>query len=117
MEKGLQVKESEWQLDAQKDKDMCFSLEFPEGNNPINTLILCCAQSLQLCPTLCDPMDHSLLGSSVHGILQARILEWVAMPSSRGSSPPRDRTQVSYVSCIGRQVLYHQLQLGSPSSH
>ena len=41
-------------------------------------------------------------GSSVHGILQARILEWVAMPSSRGSSPPRDQTQVSYISCIGR---------------
>ena len=43
-------------------------------------------KSLQLCLTLCDPMDCSLLGSSVHGILQARILEWVAMPSCRGSS-------------------------------
>ena len=41
------------------------------------------------CPTLCDPMPYSLPGSSVHGILQARILEWVAMPSSRGSSQPR----------------------------
>ena len=51
-----------------------------------------CAQS---CPTLCDPMEHSLPGSSVHVILQARILEWVAMPSSRGSSQPRDRNQVS----------------------
>ena len=40
----------------------------------------------QLCPTLCDPMDYSALGFSVHGILQARILEWVAMPFSRGSS-------------------------------
>ena len=46
------------------------------------------AKSLQLCPTLCDPMDYSLPGSSVHGILQTRILEWVAMPSSRGSSRP-----------------------------
>ena len=46
----------------------------------------------QLCPTLCDPMDCSLPGSCVHGILQARILEWVAMPSSRGSSLPKDRT-------------------------
>ena len=44
------------------------------------------AKSLQSCPTLCDPMDYSLPGSSVHGILQARILEWVAMSSSRGSS-------------------------------
>ena len=44
------------------------------------------AKSLQLCLTLCSPMDHSQLGSSVHWILQAGILEWVAMPSSRGSS-------------------------------
>ena len=43
--------------------------------------------------------------SSVHGMLQARILEWVAMPSSRGSSQAGDQTRVSYVSCIGRQVL------------
>ena len=48
------------------------------------------AKSLQSCLTLCDPMDGSLLGSSVHGILQARILEWVGMPSSRGSSRPGD---------------------------
>ena len=46
-------------------------------------------------PTLCNPMDCSLPGSSVHGMLQARILEWVAMLSSRGSSQPRDWTQVS----------------------
>ena len=45
----------------------------------------------QSCPTLCDPMDCSLPGFSVHGILQARILEWIAIPSSRGSSQPRDR--------------------------
>ena len=45
-----------------------------------------CAKSLQSCLTLCDPMDCSLTGSSVHGILQARILEWDTMPSSRGSS-------------------------------
>ena len=46
-------------------------------------------------------MDSSLPGSSVHGILQARILEWVAMPSSRRSSRPRDQTHISYVSYIG----------------
>ena len=51
----------------------------------------------QLCPTLRDPMHCSLPGSSVLGILQARILEWVAMPSTRGSSQPRDRTQVSHI--------------------
>ena len=49
----------------------------------------------QSCPTLCDPMDNSLPDSSVHGILQARILKWIAMPSPRGSSLPRDQTQVS----------------------
>ena len=51
----------------------------------------------QLCPTLCDPMDCSLPSSSIHGILQARILEWVAISFSRGSSRPRDRTQVSHI--------------------
>ena len=56
---------------------------------------------------LCYPMDHSPPGSSVHGILQARILECVAMPSSRGSSPPRDWTHISHISCIGRWVLHH----------
>ena len=64
-----------------------------------------CAKLLQLYPTLCDPMDCSPPGSSVHGILQARILEWVAMPSSRGSSQPRDQTHISYISCIGGQFL------------
>ena len=65
------------------------------------------AQSLQSCLTLCDTMDCSPPGSSVHGILQARILEWVAMPLSRGSSRPRDRTPVAYGSCFGSQVLEH----------
>ena len=50
---------------------------------------------VQSCPTLCDPMDCSLLGSSIHGIFQARILEWVAVSFSRGTSRPRDWTQVS----------------------
>ena len=49
------------------------------------------------CPSLCDLMDCSSPGSSVHGILQARILEWGAIPFSRGSSWPRDRTQVSCI--------------------
>ena len=52
----------------------------------VSSSLCMCAKSLQSCPTLCDPMDCSLPGSSVHGILQASILEWVAMPSSRGSS-------------------------------
>ena len=71
-----------------------------------------CAKSLQSCLTLCDSMDCSLPGSSVPGLLQSRILEWVAIPSSSGSSQPRDH-QAS-ISCIGRQVLYHQHHLRSP---
>ena len=51
----------------------------------------------QSCPTLCDPMDCNLPGSSLHGILQARVLEWVAISFSRGSSRPRDRTRVSCI--------------------
>ena len=54
----------------------------------------------QSCPTLCDPMDCSPPGFSVHGILQPRILEWVAMLSSRGSFQPRGRTPISCVSGI-----------------
>ena len=55
-----------------------------------------CAKLLQSCPTLCNPMDCSPPAPRVHGILQARILQWVAMLCSRGSSLPRDRTRVSY---------------------
>ena len=60
-----------------------------------------------LCPVLCDPMDCSPPGSSVHGIFQARILQRVTIAFSRGSSRPKGRTPISCVSCVGRQVLYH----------
>ena len=66
-----------------------------------------CAKLLQSYLTLWDPMNYSLPGSSVYGVFQARILDWVAISFSRGSSLPRDRTHVSYVYCIGRGVLYH----------
>ena len=59
-------------------------------------------------------MDCNQPGSSVHGILQARILEWVAMPSARGSSQARDWTLISYISCLGTWVLYHYRHLGVP---
>ena len=80
-------------------------MELPSQTVP--TLMCMLTKSLQLCPTLCDPIDHSLPVSSVHGILHARILEWVAISSSRGSSEPRHQTCISYISCIGTQVLYH----------
>ena len=71
-----------------------------------------CDKSLQSCPVLFNLMDHSPPGSSVCGILQARILEWVAMPSSRGSLKPRDRTCVS---CFLRwQIAY--LPLAPPGN-
>ena len=68
--------------------------------------LFCCGGCLvtKSCLTLCDPMDCSPPGSSVHGISQARILEQVAISFSRGSSWPRDWT---HVFCIGRQILYH----------
>ena len=66
----------------------------------------------QSCPTLCDPMDCSLPGSSVHGIFQIRIWEWVAIPFFRGSSRPRDQTQ-GLMLC--RQILYHLSHEGSPT--
>ena len=70
-------------------------------------LLCLCVLSLQSCPTLCNPMDCSPPGSSVHGILQARTLEGAAVPSSRGASRPRDWTRVSCISCIGRWILYN----------
>ena len=64
----------------------------------------------QLCLTLCDPMDCSPPGSSAHGISQARILEWVAMSFSRGSSHPRDQTNIS---CIAGRLFI----TGPPGKH
>ena len=61
----------------------------------------------QSCLTLCDPTDHSPSGSCVYGIFQARILGWIAISFSRGTSQPRDRISISCASCIGRQTLYH----------
>ena len=59
---------------------------------PLETVLKCESEVLQSCLTLCDPMDCSLPGSSVHGIYQARVLEWIAASFSRGSSVPRDQT-------------------------
>ena len=81
-------------------------------NLPLGTM--CMWSVIQLCPTVGNPMDCSPPSSPVHGILQASILEWVAMPSSRGSSQPRDQIRVSWISCIdqvGSSPLSH---LGSP---
>ena len=79
--------------------------EHTHTQSPGSIIWLCvCVFVTQSCCILCNPVDCSLPGSSVHGILQARIPQWVAISSCRGSSRPRDRTCVS---CIGRLILYH----------
>ena len=74
--------------------------------DPREECMCVCAKSFQSFLTLCDLMDCSPQGSSVHDILQARTLEWVPLPSSRRSSQPMNWTHVSYVSYIGRQDPY-----------
>ena len=66
-----------------------------------------CAKLLQSCLTLCDPKDCSPLSSSVHRILQARILDWVAISSFRGSSQPRNQTGIACISYIVRKILFN----------
>ena len=107
-----------WTLDDEMSPSISLPLALlchPWG--PMHWSCCCHPESLkvkvkvaQLCLALCDPMDCSPPGSSVHGILQARILEWVAISSSRGSSWPRDHTWGSW---IGRQILYHLSHQGS----
>ena len=77
------------------------------GRKAITKLLIVVVLVTQSCSTLFDPMDCSLPGSFVHRIFQARILEWVAISSSRGSSQPGYQTHISYISCICRKVLYH----------
>ena len=84
-----------------------FTSSFALHSSPRSPPACMQAKSLQSCPTLCDPMDCSPPGSSVYGILQARILEWVVMPSSKESSQSRGGIHFSYISCIGRWVIYH----------
>ena len=67
---------------------------------------VCACMCAQSCPTLCEPMDSSPPDSSVYGIVQARILEWVAISSSRACSQPRKWTCVYCVSYTSRQILY-----------
>ena len=74
----------------------CFSLK-QEPQTHVKVTAVSESEVTQLCPTLCDPMDCSLSGSSIHGIFQARVLEWVTVSFSRGSSRPRNRTRVSHI--------------------
>ena len=95
-ERGQMTQETIWVHRKQTMKD-------PEKGKPVLNLQSKTMHQRSVAKsrwTLCDPMDCSPPGSSVHGIFQARILEWVVLPSSRGPSRPRDQTCVSQVSCI-----------------
>ena len=80
----------------------CWVLIIGNSRPPCTCICYCCLVA-KSCLTLCDPMDCGPPGSSIHGISQARLLEWVAVSVSRGSSQPRDWAHVSW---IGRQILY-----------
>ena len=84
-----------------------FNISFKNNAIKVSLLVfsVLCDKFLQVYPTL-TPWT-SLPGSSVHGILQARTLEWIAISSSRGSSQSRDQTSISDTSCVARWVLYH----------
>ena len=115
---GLEItqkpKRQHWNLKQKpkQTKNGCFGhlAHCPPGDplslykDRIKEYVCVCAYS---CPTLCCPVDCSPPGSSVHGIYRARILEWVAISSCRGSSWPRDQTCILCISCIGRRILYH----------
>ena len=95
------------------------------AKQPKENVIYHCVRA-QSHPTICDPMDYSLPGSSVHRIFQARIMEWVASFSSSGSSEPKDQTHVYRTSCIAygffttkppgkRDMSYHTIKIRSTS--
>ena len=84
----------------------------PNRREEIETVCVCVC--VQLCSTLQELMDYNLPGSSIHGIFQTRILEWVAISYCSGSSQPRHRTRISNISCIGRWILYHCIAWEAP---
>ena len=95
-------------------KDMCTNIHTHTHHFLLSFLIANVCVCAQSCLTLCDSKDWSPPGSSVHGIFQAKILEWVAIPFSRGSFQPRDQIFTSCISCIGRRILYHYATWEAP---
>ena len=102
---SLSVKSS-WAL----DHSLTLWVSCPDALAPTACCMSMCAEFVcaLLCLTLCNPMDCSQPGSSVRGIFQAGILEWVAISFSRGSSWPRDWNLIFCISCTGRWILYHR---------
>ena len=80
-----------------------------QSESVVHTCVCMCAKSLQPCLTLCDPMDCSPPGSSVHGILQARTLEWAAMPSPKGYIPLSHLFQISFPFRLPQSIEYSSL--------
>ena len=115
-------KESLWEWPlvgcCHPQRQLCFSLSHcphvtPYNSSPVLPAVLnASCMHAQSCLTLCNPMGYSPPGASIHGVFQARILEWVAIPFSRGSSQSRDQTHVSSIFCIGK----HSLPLSHPGS-
>ena len=102
-----------WRLDSTSLYPLQFTcLQYSRYHDIV--VALACAQSLQLCPALCNHMDCSPPGSSVHRILLARIVEWVAMPSSRGYSQPTDWIQVFCIFLIAGEFFTTE-PLGKPN--
>ena len=112
VEKGIEGKKILEEIVAEKCSYLNSPKEFKNPRkvrhkeNHTEALCFCCVCA-QWCLTPCDPMDCSLPGSSVHGILHARILEWVASSFSRESTEPRNWTHTFCVSCTGGQILSH----------
>ena len=106
---------SEWPLVGccHPQRELCFSLSHcphvtPYNSSPVLPAVLnASCMHAQSCLTLCNPMDYSPPDASIHGVFQARILEWVVIPFSRGSSQSRDRTDVTSIFCIGKRIIYH----------
>ena len=96
------------------NKNMANTVEDTESKCREGTLLNFLSSCAQSSVILCNPMDCSPPCSSAHGTIQARILEWVAISYSRGSSWPKDWTCLSCVSYTGRHILYHSHHLGSP---
>ena len=97
-----------FQKENTASQDSSVFWDFPEkAKNPTRAWFACVFSVTKSHPALCDPMDCSPPGSSLCGTSQTRILEQVAISSSKASSQPRDQTHVSCVSWIGMQILYH----------
>ena len=98
--------------------ERCWQITESQENMPLRrNPCMCMCSVAQLCPVLCDPMDCSLPGSSVHEIVQARIMEWFPISYSRGSPQPQDWTHISYIFCIGKMILYHCTTCVSEEHH